>query len=382
MILFFFLPLMLSCTICAASILTQKYHIHKTAKGHTTSSKQRAHSVPTPRIGGLGLIGFIVAGVSITADETSQLIIILCVSALPVFIGGLGEDIGFDVKPKKRLLLSFLAAFIAGVMLDVWVTRTGLPGLDTLLSVSIFSVIFTILISGGISHAYNLIDGLNGLSLGIALMMSIAFACMANVVEDTPLLIISLLLCGALAGILVFNFPFGKIFLGDAGAYTIGHLLTWISFLFLARHPEIAPFALFLMFFWPVADMLFAILRRWKNGKRIDQPDRMHFHQFIMRAIELVLIGRRREISNPLAAMMIWPLAAVPIFLGILFYDSNALAAIAWLICFLSFIRIYVTGIRIIQFLSKSKRADESIYETMSRMGFGNVRNAAIGKSV
>ena len=124
--------------------------------------------------------------------------------------------------------------------------------------------------SGGICHAINLVDGLNGLSIGLSLMMAGALATISMLVGDSAMTSVSLVLIAALAGIFAFNFPLGKIFLGDAGAYSIGHLLTWIAILLMARNPEVAPFAMFLIFFWPVADMLFAILRRLRNGKPIE----------------------------------------------------------------------------------------------------------------
>lgn len=371
----------LSAMLCGLVLLTKPWHIVFTAKGHTSAAKQSSHRIPTPRIGGLGLVAFLCIGASYTDSETSRIIQLLCLSSLPVFIGGLGEDTGFDVSPKMRLLLSFVSAALAGVILNAWVARSGVPFLDIALTFMLFSMIFTMLMSGGICHALNLVDGLNGLSIGLSIMMAGAFACVATFVGDTTMATVSLLLIGALAGIFVFNFPLGKIFLGDAGAYTIGHLLTWIAILLMARNPEIAPFAMFLVFFWPIADMLFAIMRRVRNGKPIDQPDRMHFHQFVMRAIELTVVNRRST-SNPIAASIIWLLAAIPIALAVAFYDANLIAGVSWIVCFVLFVWSYVAGIRIARYLSRARRGEENLIRTIGREGFGNLRNAAGGNKI
>ena len=312
--------------------------------------------------------------------EATRLAGLLTLSSLPIFLGGFGEDTGFEVSPKMRLLLSFFSAVIAGLLLNTWITRSGVPGLDWVLTITFCSILFTITLSGGICHAMNLIDGLNGLSLGLTLMMAASLAMISVQVGDAAMATLILAFAGSVAGIFAFNFPLGKLFLGDAGAYTIGHMLTWIAILLLNRNPEIAPLALFLIFFWPIADMLFSIVRRVRNGKPIDEPDRMHFHQLVMRAIELTII-RRKSVTNPLAATMIWPLAAVPICLAVTFFNANILAAISWILCFLVFVWTYISGIRAARFLSRARKNNENLMQTIVREGLAKVRHAASRKT-
>ena len=366
--------------ICCGVLLTKAWHLGFTAKGHTSAAKQSSHSIPTPRIGGLGLLAFFAVSLSVLDGDAARLALLLALSAIPVFLGGFGEDTGFDVTPKMRLLLSFVSACIAGIILNAWIVRTGVPLIDGALSFTFASIVFSIVISGGICHAINLVDGLNGLSLGLTLLMCAALALIAVNVGDIAMTSVILVFAGAVAGVLVFNFPLGKIFLGDAGAYTIGHMMTWMSILLMTRNPEIAPFAIFLIFFWPVADMLFSIIRRIRNGKPIDEPDRMHFHQFVMRALELTVI-KRRTIANPLAAAVIWPMAAIPVALAVTFYNANLFAAVAWLLCFALFVWTYVAGVRTARFLSRARRSNENLLTTISRVGFTNIRSAAAGKA-
>ena len=207
------------------------------------------------------------------------------------------------------------------------------------------SLVFTIVLTGGISHSINLIDGLNGLSMGVSMMISLGLAGLAYSVEDYSILMMCGVVLSSVAGLFIFNFPFDKIFLGDAGAYSMGHVLTWIGILLISRNPEIAPFSVMLLFFWPVMDMVFAIYRRLRTGRRVDQPDRLHFHQLVMRGLELVFLGKKkRNLSNPLATTVILPLAATPIITAQFVYESDAGSAIAFVVFIILFVLTYLAG--------------------------------------
>ena len=303
---------------CAASILaglaiyaTKPLHIRYTAKGHFGSAVQSSHDFPTPRLGGLAILVGVLAGVFLLDDQARQLGFWMLISSIPVFLGGLGEDIGFDIKPTQRLLASLISAALAGMLFGYWVPYIDFPGLRLLTSVSLISVIITIIVSGGICHAVNLLDGLNGLSICWAICAAIAMAVMALSVNDMAVFRLLIPLISASIGILVSNFPLGKIFLGDAGACTLGRVLAWMALLLMNRHPEISPLALLLIFVWPITDMLLSMLRRKKSGRPIGQPDRLHFHQMVMRVLEIKFFTHaRRKLTNPLGTLIIcqWPL--------------------------------------------------------------------------
>lgn len=355
-----------SALLCSLVLITKSVHIKYTSKGHTPSSKQSVHSIPTPRIGGFGLFGFAFASIFVHDLETKHTIMLLSMSAIPVYLGGLAEDVGLSLSPRSRLILSFISACIAGIILDVWIDRSGYWMIDSILTIFPLSVVFTALVSGGICHSMNLIDGLNGLSLGVGIIIAAAVAVISALVGDPQITSVCLILIGALSGILIFNFPLGKLFLGDAGAYTMGHILTWVSILLMSRNPEVAPFAVLLFFFWPVAEMLFSIFRRVQKGKPVDQPDRMHFHQFLLRAYELVF-GLRRSYSNPLSAATIWLLAGVPAIWAVLVYESNLVSFVLWVTFFFSFVWLYTAGVRLARFLARARRNDESLFRTIHR---------------
>ena len=322
--------------------LSKSYHIKFTAKGHGNQAVQSAHKNPTPRIGGLAILaGFAIASCFLDPAFT-QTALFLQVAMLPVFIGGIGEDTGFNITPFLRLLLSFVSALVAGLLLDQWVSRIGIPGFDLIVATTFTAAIVTIIIAGGFSHAFNLIDGLNGLALGVAIMMATSLAIIGYLKSDDLVLSLGSILAASCFGLVLFNFPFGKLFLGDAGAYSIGHILMWLAVMLINRHADIAPFALLLIFFWPIADMLLSIYRRYKAGKPISAPDRLHFHQLVMRGLEITIMGRhRRHLANPIATLIILPLASIPMILGVLSYNSDKRAAVAFIMAILIFIFAY-----------------------------------------
>jgi UDP-N-acetylmuramyl pentapeptide phosphotransferase/UDP-N-acetylglucosamine-1-phosphate transferase len=201
---------------------------------------------------------------------------------------------------------------------------------------------FSIFLAAGISHAFNLIDGLNGLSGFIAVGISLSLAAISHQMGLDEHRDVLFILSSAIAGFLVFNFPFGKIFLGDGGAYVIGHILVWMAISILCAAPKISPLAMLLIFFFPVADTLLAIMRRVYLGVPILYPDRLHFHQVVMRGIEMLVLGqKRRHIANPLAAAFILPFAFTPMVVGIFLVLDRGKAMIALLLFTALFLMTY-----------------------------------------
>ena len=147
---------------------------------------------------------------------------------------------------------------------------------------------------------------------------------------------------------MVLNFPMGKIFLGDGGAYALGHLLVWSAIILVNGVTDVSAFAILLVFFWPVADTGLAIWRRWKLGNPTDRPDRLHFHQLAMRFLEIRFFGRdRREVANPLATLVLIPMISAPQVLGVLFWDDFGASVLSTLGVAIIFVATYLIGIRV-----------------------------------
>ena len=309
---------------------------------------QSAHSVPTPRYGGIGILCGLLAGVVLIREESRMIYTLFMLSTVPVFSAGLTEDLGFDVSPRKRLLAAAVSGSLAVILLQTWVTQLGIPFTGPLIAFAPFAIVFTVFASSGICNAFNLIDGLNGLSAGTGVIVALGLSALAIQSGLPDIAQMSFFVIAVLAGFLLFNYPFGKIFMGDAGAYSLGHILSWFAIYMVAHSPEMSPWAIVLVFFWPVADTFFAIYRRRRSGKATDQPDRLHYHQLVMRALEIFWLGRdRRRIANPLATLIMMPFISGPVVAGVLLWDNNAGAFGVVIVFAVLFVGSYFLGMRL-----------------------------------
>ena len=324
---------------------------------------QSAHKGFVPRVGGLavytsilGLIPLLSFGfipLSVVFDLNVEDLSWLILSALPVFFVGLAEDLGYAMSPRIRLTASAIASLLTVIIFKVWITELGILGIDVMLLFPPFAIIFTVFATVGVVNAFNLIDGLNGFSSYITVSIAAALSIIAFQVGNIQITIFLVLLIAAVLGFMILNFPLGKIFLGDGGAYVLGHLLVWSAILLIDFENNISPFAILLIFFWPVADTGLAIWRRWSSGSPTDRPDRLHFHQLAMRFLEIRFLGReKRYIANPLATVILAPLVSAPQLLGVLFWYDFSMTVWSSILVGLLFVATYVAGI----YLAKKSR--------------------------
>ena len=346
-----------SFILCIIIILSSGYGFSR--RGEVDEAAiQSAHSGFVPRVGGLAiyisilvlipLLSFGFIPLSIVFDLDPEQLTLLILSAAPVFSVGMAEDLGYEMSPKARLLASAVSSLVAILLFKVWLDSLGIPGVDTLLMFAPVGIFFTIFATVGVVNAFNLIDGLNGLSSYVTLSVAVSLSIIAFESGDTQVSTFLVLVVAAVLGFMVLNFPMGKIFLGDGGAYALGHLLVWSAIILIHGALEVSAFAIFLVFFWPVADTGLAIWRRWQLGNPTDRPDRLHFHQLVMRFLEIRFFGRdRREIANPLATLILIPLISVPQVLGVLFWDDFKMSVWSSLGAAIVFVATYLIGVNI-----------------------------------
>ena len=341
--------------LCFVVILSSGYGFSRRSAIDETAV-QSAHSGFVPRVGGLAiyisilvlipLLSFGFIPLSVVFDLDAKKLTFLILSASPVFFIGLAEDLGYNKSPKVRLVASSVSSLVAILLLRVWLDGLGIPGVDKLLMFSPFGILFTIFATVGVVNAFNLIDGLNGLSGYVAVSVALSLSIIAFNAGNTPISIFLVLFVAAVLGFMVLNFPMGKIFLGDGGAYALGHLLVWSSIILVHSATEVSPFAILLVFFWPVADTGLAIWRRWMLGNPTDRPDRLHFHQLAMRFLEIRFFGRdKREVANPVATFILTPLISAPQILGVLFWDNFEATVWSSVALGILFLSTYLVGI-------------------------------------
>jgi len=338
----------ISCAITALIVATKSVHITFSTRDHDIKAVQAAHDSPTPRIGGVGVI-IVVVGALLFALPSIPFDTALwfSLSLAPVFVVGLAEDTGHRASPRIRLLAAAASSVLVIAFLDYWITQSGIPGLDALLSFAPFAIAFTLLWTTGVCHSFNLVDGVNGLAGGLGVLIAGGLALMAWQVGDRQVMMAALVVAAALTGFLVFNFPRGLIFMGDAGAYTVGHVLAWLGIFLAIRSEQVAGISVGLMFFWPVADTFLAIARRRQAGRPADQPDRLHFHQLVMRGLEIRVLGASQRCrSNPLSTVVILPLAGAPILAAVLLRNDPLWALLSLAVFGGLFVATYGLGMK------------------------------------
>ena len=262
---------------------------HELTGDHDLIGVQKFHAKAVPRIG--GIIVFFGMGVGIlilyVAPDSASFVmgVQLLIAGIPAFLGGLIEDLTKKVGVLTRLFLTALSAGVAGWMFNAWLTDIQIVGLDFLLTISVVSIIFTCFAVAGIANSFNLIDGFNGLASGVALMILLAIAYVAFQVRDYVILFSSFAAIGAIAGFVFWNYPKGRIFLGDGGAYLIGFWIAELSILLVTRNSSVSKWFPVLICIYPIFETLFTIYRRVLKRLHIGMPDANHLNQMIFSRI-------------------------------------------------------------------------------------------------
>src|SRR5437588_6711386 len=197
-------------------------------------SRHHTHSAPVPRLGGVGIfIGFgislamLVAGYHLINHNPVYITGILqrfAPPALLIFVLGLADDV-LDVPAWVKFGTQTVAAllmFFSGLRVNPHIFGSYEFG-------TVMSLLLTVLWVVGITNAFNLIDGLDGLAAGSALFSTVAVFIVGLIAGDRTMAIITVGLTGAIFGFLRYNFIPATIFLGDSGSLFIGFMLSAIS---------------------------------------------------------------------------------------------------------------------------------------------------------
>lgn len=281
-----------SFAACLLVVLTQRWH-GKHSLDHDLNGAQKLHTKPVPRVGGVGLIvGLLMAGLAsyATHGNSYPTTLTLLVCALPVFMAGLVEDLTKRVSVRTRLLSSFVSAALAVWLLHAQLVDVDTPVLDTLMQLPLVATLFTVFAVGGVTQSVNIIDGLNGLAGGAVSIMLAGLATLAWIYGDAVVMKLCLWGIAGLLGFMLLNYPFGKIFLGDGGAYLAGFWLAECAVLLLARNPKISTWTVLLCCLYPVLETGYSMFRRHVIHKAPSGlPDMGHMHQLLFKWLQAQL---------------------------------------------------------------------------------------------
>jgi UDP-N-acetylmuramyl pentapeptide phosphotransferase/UDP-N-acetylglucosamine-1-phosphate transferase len=289
----------LSAGLCTLIVLSQRWH-GKHTLDHDLEGVQKFHTTAVPRIGGVGIVAAILIAViyrqagAVTefSNWNSSTAMLLLLAGAPAFLAGFVEDMTKVVSVRARLLASVLSALLASWLVHATIDELNIWGIDALMVFSPIALVVTAVVVAGGVNAINIIDGFNGLAGSTVVVMLAALAAVGVNVGDKMVTELAILGMAAAAGFLMVNFPSGRLFLGDGGAYFLGFWVSEVAVLLLVRNSSVNAWQILSICAYPVIEVLFSIYRR----KLVRQaspgsPDGLHLHTLVYRRVVPRLLG-------------------------------------------------------------------------------------------
>lgn len=328
--------IVISFLVSAISVLFFMRRARRHARRYGTDMPQRFHKGHVPRLGGAGIFlgagaAWLVAGIpsdpfNVSWPLKASALTLLCIA--PAVLGGIIEDLTQRVSVRYRLGLTIGSALLVCWLLGLGVSRTGIGLVDGWLQAWPYAaILFAAVAIGGLPHAFNIIDGYNGLAGTVAVLVCLAVSHVALQVGDRQLAAMVICLVGATAGFLVWNYPRGKIFAGDGGAYVWGMVIAIAVVTLVQRHRVVSPWFPMLLLIYPVWETVFSIYRKLARGQSPGDADALHFHQLIFRRIVRVAFAddeaRQLLARNNRTSPYLWIFAALTVVPAVLFWNNT-----------------------------------------------------------
>jgi UDP-GlcNAc:undecaprenyl-phosphate/decaprenyl-phosphate GlcNAc-1-phosphate transferase len=281
------------------------------SKGNQT---QDIHEGKVSRLGGLILI---ILFFSYAIDVQIIPLSFLFISLLILF-PALLEDFGFSIKPLIRLSAILMGCFLLVINLN-YLPPFDLSFLNIVFNNFYFQIIFYTLALSTVINGQNIIDGTNGLSASSGIIIFICIGYLGVEINNLEIIQIAIFIVILLISFLLFNFPSGKIFLGDAGSYFIGLLGGYLIIEIFATNPQLPTWSAVIILIYPSLEVIFSYFRKIYSHQSPFLPDNKHLHLKIFYLLSKGAIKPSR-LYNALVTpflSIIWlsPLAILPISL-------------------------------------------------------------------
>jgi UDP-GlcNAc:undecaprenyl-phosphate GlcNAc-1-phosphate transferase len=245
------------------------------------------HCIPTPRIGGIGIvIAFCVSLLGMEVywhSQISELMVngrsqwLIVGAALSLALVGLYDDLR-----QLRTGMKFTCELIAGVaVLAAGISFAPFSFVPSIISISV-SYLVTILWLTGFCNVFNFMDGINGLSGGTGVIYGIALFVLSLQHGGNSVALVSLLLGGGCLGFVFLNFPGARTFMGDTGSLFLGFFFALLVVRLAQLGTNITALVLVVAIF--VFDSGFTLLRRLGGGENIFKAHRSHLYQRLVQA--------------------------------------------------------------------------------------------------
>lgn len=296
---------------------------HKLKAIDVPTDDRRMHKKPIPRMGGLAIFAAFAVTSLIFSNINRELVGLLCGAVIIVIIGML-DDI-YRLNAWLKLVVQIVAASIP-VFFGISINFINFFG-NYIPFNGIFSAVVTVIWIVAVTNAVNLIDGLDGLACGVSTISAFSILTFALIQGNYGIALLVAILAGSCLGFLPYNRNPASIFMGDTGALFLGYTLAVVSVTGLFKVDAFVSFWIpFLIFALPLADTMFATIRRIIHRQPIFSPDRGHFHH------KLIDIG----FSQKQAVSVLYSVSALFSISAITFSEEKILASV--LIILVSFI--------------------------------------------
>ena len=316
MIAVILLPLVVALVISFLSTPIVKSFAYKLGAIDVPKDERRMHKVPIPRMGGLAIfLGFIIS-------------VLLFVEV---------DDIT-PLRASLKFVIQILAALIP-VYYGVQITCISNPNLfsdNPYWNFGWLSIPITVIWIVGLTNAVNLIDGLDGLAIGVSSISALTMLAIAILVAEPQVAVIMAALVGACIGFMPYNMNPAKIFMGDTGSTFLGYILACITIQGLFKFYAVISFVVpFLILGLPIFDTMFAIIRRISHGQNPMAPDRSHVHH---RLIDMGLNQKQ-------AVAVLYVMSAILGLSAVVLATSGEIKAI---LCLMALIIVCLIAVRVI----------------------------------
>ena len=282
---------------------------------------RKTHTIAIPRVGGIAFV-FTIFALSFLFLNLYSSYIWYVMGGLFLFILGFCDDI-FSLKWYVKLVVQVCVGSALFLFLLPQVQAIPLFGLSVPFNLFVFP--FFMMWFLGFSNAVNLIDGLDGLAVGVMFIITFGLSVLGIYFSHEFFALLNMIFCGALGGFWLLNRYPAKLYMGDGGSLFLGYHLAMCPFLFVLSFDsysfDLSIFFVMLTYFMWDTTRVFLI--RLFNKSNPFKPDQAHFH-FTLYA----LLG-----SSRYSVWMIYLINLIFIFLGfLLVFNSNQYALVSFMI--------------------------------------------------
>ena len=275
----------------------------------TCRGPQKVNGNASPRIGGIAIYAGLLATAAAAGHRFGGLLFVLVASGILSFMIGFAEDLTKKISAALRLLGTLISASIFCWITEHSISRLGIPFIDDLLGFYLISVLFTLLMMTGLTHAINIIDGFHGLACGAVIIMLAALGVLAFQSGDHELTAAIILVGAVFSVFMSFNFPSGSLLMGDGGAYLAGFSLGSLAVTLAVRNPEVSAWTIAAILFYPTLETLFSLARKTAaRGISPLQPDAFHLHHLVYASLSRKFkeTPKSEVLLNPITGVVMW----------------------------------------------------------------------------